>query len=65
MKVRVCYTVVVDDDYRKAISQYYGQPGLATRQDVKDWLRDYGSSMDADLSQDLQDRKEEADAKDR
>lgn len=29
MKVRICYTVEVDDDYRRGINEYYGDAGLA------------------------------------
>jgi hypothetical protein len=49
MKVRVSYTVEVNDDYRQAINDWYGKPGLASRDEVRQWLRAYGDSMDADL----------------
>lgn len=49
MKVRVTYVVEVNDDYRRAINEWYGKPGLASREEVKAWLRSYGDSMDADL----------------
>lgn len=49
MRVRIAYSVDVGDDYRRAINDFYGKPGLATRQEVKDWLRAYGDSMDDDL----------------
>jgi hypothetical protein len=53
MKVRVSYTVEVDDDYRRAIRLYYGEPGLASRAEVVQWLRSYGDSMDVDVMQAL------------
>ena len=53
MKVRVAYTAVVDDDYRRAIRHHYGAPGLATREEVRRWLEEYGSCMDTDLYYDL------------
>ena len=49
MRVRVEYTTTVADDYRRAIRLHYGQPGLATRAEVKDWLMRYGSSEDDNL----------------
>ncbi len=53
MKVRVTYTITVDDDYRRAIRNHYGEPGLATREQVAAWARAYGSSGDDDLMWDL------------
>lgn len=58
MRVRVSYSTDVEDDYRRAINAYFGLPGLASRQDVKDWLRMHGTSMDDDLMREL-DPKEE------
>lgn len=49
MKVRVTYTEEVDDEYRRSIRAFYGNEGLATRQEVIDWLKRYGSSMNDDL----------------
>ena len=49
MKVRVAYTVDVPEHWRRAIRQYYGKSGLATRDEIVDWLKTYGSSMDDDL----------------
>ena len=54
MRVRICYTAEVDDTYRRAINHYYGMPGLASRQDVKDWLEVHGSSCDEDILTDLE-----------
>lgn len=53
MRVRVCYSTTVGDDYRRAINLFYGKPGLATRADVQRWLRSYGSSEDENLMHDL------------
>jgi hypothetical protein len=50
VKVRIEFTVDVDDHVRRRINEFYGREGLATRQEVKDWYRDYGRSMDLDLS---------------
>ena len=49
MKVRIMYSVDVGDDIRESINRWYGQPGLASRQDVRDWYRTYGTAMDDDL----------------
>lgn len=49
MKVRICYTVDVADDIRRAINEWYGRPELATRQQVRNWYEANGRSMDLDL----------------
>lgn len=49
MKVRVCYTVDVNDDYRRAIRFRFGQEGLATREEVVSFIKQNGSSVDDDL----------------
>ena len=49
MKVRVVYTVEVSDEYRRALNWRYGKPGLATRDEVKNHLRQNGSTLDDDL----------------
>lgn len=50
MKVRVCYTINVDDDYRMALSHQFGDHGvLASREDVKNYARNVGSANDEDL----------------
>lgn len=54
MKVRVQYTVEVDDDYRKAIRQYHGEAGKATRKEVADFLYVHGQSMNDDLRDQLE-----------
>ncbi len=50
MKVRIAYTVEAPKEFRRAIRAYYGQTGLATRQEVQDWLYRFGESMNDDLS---------------
>jgi hypothetical protein len=57
MFVKVEYTTTVSDEYRRAINLFYGRDGLATRQEVKRWLENYGTSMDDDLM-----RQEDSDA---
>lgn len=49
MRVRISYTVEVDDDFRRGIRRYYGK-GLATRQEVKDWCERYGNSEDDNIA---------------
>lgn len=44
MKVRISYTVDVDDKFRRAINDHYGRPGLATRAQVRAWFERYGES---------------------
>lgn len=58
MKVRVVYTVDVDDDIRREINAYHGRPGLATREQVRDWYRTHGESMNDDLGWRAQERAE-------
>lgn len=58
MKVRVAYTIEASDDYRRAINLHYGKSGLATRAEVRRWLRDHGSAEDDSLMWDLQQREE-------
>lgn len=50
MKVRISYIVDADDDLRRAVNQWYGRPGLANRDEVKNWYENNGRSMDLDLS---------------
>lgn len=51
VKVKVEYTVEVDDDIRRQINIFYGRAGLASRDEVKRWYEAYGHSLDDDLSQ--------------
>jgi hypothetical protein len=57
MRVRVCYTTTVDDDYRRAINLHYGEPGLATRAEVRDWLERHGTAEDDDLMFELEQKE--------
>jgi hypothetical protein len=50
MRVRIAYTIDVSDEYRRAIREYYGQEGLATREEIKNWWREYGESMNENLA---------------
>lgn len=50
MKVRVSYTVEVDDKFRRAIREYYGQDGLASRKDIQAWYEEWGNTMNDELS---------------
>ena len=50
MRVRIEYTAEMDDDYRRGVRLYYGQEGLATGQELKDWFFSHGSSMDDEIS---------------
>lgn len=54
MRVRVCFTVDVDNFYRRAIRHHYGQDGLASNSEVREWLISAASSMDDDIIWDLQ-----------
>lgn len=49
MKIRISYTVEVPDRYRKAINARKGKPGMATRDEVRNFIELYGESMDDDL----------------
>lgn len=49
MKVRIAYTVEVDDTFRIALSHYYGAHGKASRDDLVRWFRDNGDTLDADV----------------
>jgi len=61
MKVRVCFTVDVDDEFRKALRNRHGERGLATRKEVAQWYRNNASSVDDDLMYDY-DRNKKRDA---
>jgi len=49
MKVRVCYTIEVDDRYRRAVNAWVGKNGFASNRDLKDWFRIYGESCDDEV----------------
>lgn len=55
MRVRVVQTVEVSDEYRRAIRRYFGGDGMATRDEVRQWVMRFGETMDADLMQDFGD----------
>lgn len=50
VKVRISYTVEVNDDIRQQINAHYGRDGLATRDEVRRWYQSFGESMDDDLA---------------
>lgn len=54
MRVRISYTVEVDDAFRRAINLHYGLPGLATRAEVKQWFAAHGESESDNVMYDLQ-----------
>lgn len=58
MRVKIEYTVEVDNDFRREINIYYGKDGLATRQEVQDWFRSFGDSMNDDLGAAAEEREE-------
>ena len=37
MKVRISFLINIENDLRRAINYYYGRPGLASRNEIKDW----------------------------
>ena len=49
MKVRICYTIEVDDAWRRGVNKYHGDPGLATREDIQDHYIMYGKIADDDI----------------
>lgn len=56
MKVKICWTQEVSDDFRRHINQYFGKDGLATRKEVKHWFYMHGQMMNDDLA----DQKDES-----
>lgn len=57
MKVQIAYTIEVSADRRRAINQFYGRPGLATREEVKRWYQSNGESLDLDLDDALEENE--------
>ena len=53
MRVRIEYVVTVDDRMRRAINHRFGKPGLATREDIKEWYRQNGGQCDDDVGWEL------------
>lgn len=43
MKIRVDYTIEVDDDMRKAVAHNYGIPGKAPREVIRRFLESEGT----------------------
>lgn len=50
MRVLISYTTEVSDDFRRSINQYHGEPGMATREDVRRWFYLHGQSMNENLA---------------
>lgn len=50
MRVRVVSTSDYPDWWRAAVRRFYGQEGLATRDEIVSWVKAYGTSMDDDLA---------------
>lgn len=48
MKVKIEYLVDVSDEVRRGIRAYFGQDGLATRDEVKDWYFTHGIAGEDD-----------------
>ena len=61
MRVRIAYTVDVSDEFRREINRHYDRPGLANRDEVRDWYAAHGESMDGDLSMWAEDHAEDPD----
>lgn len=49
VKVRIAYTVEVDDDTRAFINDFYGNEGKANRQQVRNWFERFGHCMDDEI----------------
>jgi hypothetical protein len=55
----VAYTVDADDDLRRAIASYRGDPGLADRDTVRNWFCRFGDSMNIDIMESLDNQEDE------
>jgi hypothetical protein len=42
MKIKVCYTVELSDNDRRALNAFYGKPGMMSKETIQDLLRDVG-----------------------
>lgn len=60
MKVRIEFTVDVPDEYRRVLNAHFERPGLASRQQVKDWYRGMGEDNGDALMGDMLRMEEEA-----
>ena len=47
MKIRI--TFECDDDLRRAVAHHYGDEGMASYEDMKQWFLENGYSCNADL----------------
>ena len=47
MKVRITFTIEVDDDERRVINNHYGKKGLADRDEVRSWFTRFGQEHGA------------------
>lgn len=55
MKVRIQFTVDVDEEFRRAIAARHGDHNrLATREEVRQWYVQNADSLDADLRDEYQ-----------
>jgi len=60
MKVRISYTVEVNDRFRRAIQHRYGEEGLATRKEIKRWFEVFGDTETENALWDLEQFEKEA-----
>ena len=49
MKVRVCYTIEVNERFRRALNYYHGVDGLASRDLIKRHYEAWGDTMDEEV----------------
>lgn len=59
MKVNINYTINIDNRYRRAVRAWYGDKGLATRKELKNWFIIYGESMDTTVIEELERQEKE------
>lgn len=57
MKIRVSYTVEIDENFRRAWRAYYGKSGLATRKELKEHFEKYGGLIDDDILTEFENKK--------
>ena len=56
MKIRISYTVEIDDEFRRAIAFRLGDERKATIEQVRAWFEDNGRSCDDDLLSEYRER---------
>jgi hypothetical protein len=61
MKVRISYVVNVTEEARRGMRRFYGRDGMATREEIQQWYREFGASMDDDLQAEYGDARTESD----